>query len=157
MHYASDWQAGSSRKGDGQIQNGGNQDEWSKIDRTKNDKGKIWAQSRASSGQMSSWTTNYASGLAMSSGWSHLPPQVTVQWTPSWKRARGRPKETWAWTVEKKMWADRASWGELTMKAKDRKQRQFLIMASCAQGHKEDWVSVLMPLVRYPNYCSYTL
>ncbi|KAL9980120.1 hypothetical protein ACROYT_G008664 [Oculina patagonica] len=65
-------------------------------------------------------------------------PRVAIHWTPSEKRARGRPKETWRRTVEKEMWENGVSWGELRKRAKKRQQWRSLVPALCAQWHEEN-------------------
>ncbi|KAL9983368.1 hypothetical protein ACROYT_G005527 [Oculina patagonica] len=65
-------------------------------------------------------------------------PRVALHWTPTGKRARGRPKETWRRTVEKEMRESGLSWGELTKNAKNRQQWRNLVTAFCVQGHEED-------------------
>ncbi|XP_078381427.1 uncharacterized protein LOC144664190 [Oculina patagonica] len=65
-------------------------------------------------------------------------PRVALHWTPSEKRARGRPKETWRRKVEKEMRKSGLSWGELRKTAKNRQQWRNLVTALCAQGHEED-------------------
>ena len=73
-------------------------------------------------------------------------PRVAMHWTPPGKWTIGRLKETWRRTVEKEMRANNVTWGELTKKAKDRQQWRALVMAFCAQGHEENWVSDIILL-----------
>ena len=65
-------------------------------------------------------------------------PRVAVHWTPPGKRTRGRPRETWRWTVEKEMRAEGVSGEVLGKKAKDRQQWRSLVMAFRAQRHEKD-------------------
>ena len=64
--------------------------------------------------------------------------KVSLRWTPTGKRKRGRPKETWRRTVESEIKEMGMSWPEVEKKAQDREIWRELVLALCASRHEED-------------------
>jgi hypothetical protein len=65
-------------------------------------------------------------------------PRVALRWTPTGKRKRGRPKETWRRSVEKEMKEKDWTWGQVQHWSQDRQAWKSLVMALCAFQHEED-------------------
>jgi hypothetical protein len=65
-------------------------------------------------------------------------PRVALRWTPTGKRKRGRPKETWRRSVEKEMKEKDWTWGQVQHWSHDRQAWKSLVMALCAFQHEED-------------------
>ncbi|XP_048753924.1 uncharacterized protein LOC125665316 [Ostrea edulis] len=65
-------------------------------------------------------------------------PRVALKWSPTGKRKRGRPRETWRRSVEKEMKDNNWSWGQVQKWAKDRPTWKSLVTALCADKHEED-------------------
>ena len=65
-------------------------------------------------------------------------PRVALRWTPTGKRKRGRPKETWRRFVEKEMKEKDWSWGQVQHWSQNRQAWKSLVMALCALPHEED-------------------
>ena len=64
--------------------------------------------------------------------------KVSLRWTPTGKRKRGRSKETWRRTVESEMKKVVMSWREVEKKAQVRVLWRELVSALCALKHEED-------------------
>ena len=64
--------------------------------------------------------------------------RVSLRWTPTGKRKRGRPKETWRRTIENEMKELGLTWPELEKRAKDRQGWRELVVALCTRLYEEE-------------------
>ena len=60
--------------------------------------------------------------------------KTVLHWTPEGNRKRGRPKNTWRRTVERKLKSMNHSWGTIEKMAKDRHKWRTFVAALHANG-----------------------
>ena len=65
-------------------------------------------------------------------------PKTAIRWTPTGKRNRGRPKETWRRTIEKEMKEYGWTWGQINTMAADRQKWRASVKALCTTQYEED-------------------
>ena len=65
-------------------------------------------------------------------------PRVALRWTPTGKRKRGRPRETWRRSTDKEMKEKQWTWGQIQLWSQDRQAWRALVTALCASQHEED-------------------
>ena len=60
--------------------------------------------------------------------------KTALHWTPEGKRKRGRPMNTWRWTVESELQSMGHTWGTTEKMAKDRQSWRIFVAAVHADG-----------------------
>ena len=65
-------------------------------------------------------------------------PKVALRWTPTGKRKRGRPKNTWRRTVVAELDEINLTWGQAELVARDRDRWRKVVDALCLSRDEED-------------------
>ena len=66
--------------------------------------------------------------------------RIALRWTPQGKRNRGRPKETWRRTIEKKLKSQNLTLQTAPQAAADEDDWRSLVRTSSTNRRREDWL-----------------